>query len=213
MPDLALPPHERAPANSRRGSFWTAVMVLAFAVSGIAVLAVVVDWAGRTHAMSSLMSEVEASEAVMASINEEAAGIAGSASIGPQDGPRLAPQLPAGSLDQLQTLAEQSVPALTEAGAGLDDIWVLPWQSDVAAARNAYKSHHLAWVRYLEAAKQDPSAFFRDFTDIGLTWELAEDAVRQAAPQPALPVLTRRIDTVFSPESSGEEVSITARAG
>ncbi len=186
---------------SRRYRMWTAVMLLSFSVAALALFVAAADWGSRNYALNSLLAAVEQSEAEMVATNEGVARISGEFSPAEAADPQQRQQVRA----DLEQFAAASRSRLAAAGADLPRVWVLPWQEDVIAARDAYMAHHAAWLRYLAEAGDDAAVLFGEYPDIPRTWDTAEKRIRAAVPVPAWPGTDERLDDLFNDPTAPED--------
>ncbi|MFM7598672.1 MAG: hypothetical protein ACKO70_09950 [Actinomycetota bacterium] len=123
------------------------------------------DLAARTVTMDRLLSQVESSESAMKAAQDEFASTIEPYSAGDMtdaDREKLRADL--------ADAAARGRDAIAAAGVGVGAVTVLPWQGNVAEARDAYLRHNAAWVAYLDAASQDPDEWFRDQPEVNSTF-------------------------------------------
>ena len=70
----------------------------------------------------------------------------------------------------------------------------------------AYLVHNQAWVKYMEAAAEDPVEFVNPQPLVNETFMLAEPIMKRAVPQPPLFNLDERVAKIFIDGMPEEEV-------
>lgn len=193
----------KKPKKTFRYRFFTFVMVLSFGLMAAALVAAVTDWGLRTFQLNALLNEIERSEEVMISAKAEVATVLGAdADIsGEEDAARRA---------QLQQIAASAAAELDAINGRIVAIDVVPWFNNISAARASYISHNEAWQSYLNAAAEDANAWFGDYPQIDLTWQLVAPHLRAAVPTPALLSLEERVSAVLSESSQEKPVQLDA---
>lgn len=185
-----------APApRPRRTPGWVAVLAgfLAFALILIAGGAVVGDWFARNAQMAQLVTAVEASESEMMLVQQRTdAAFADYAAI---TKPTTQDKLDLNG--RLSDIASEGAGAVTRAGDRVAAVRILPWETRIIEARDAYLAHNLAWQEYLSAAALHPIEFTKDQPAVNDTFVAVEPAMRAAVPDPALFDLNKRVDDIF----------------
>lgn len=202
MDDETITPAPRR----RRTPGWVAVLtgVLAFVLILAAGGAVVGDWFVRNAQMATLVTAVEASERAMTDVQArtDAAFKEYSAIAKPTTQDKL-------DLNgKLSDIAAEGAGTVTRAGDRVAAVSILPWETRIIAARDAYLVHNKAWQEYLAAAALHPIEFTKDQPAINDSWGAVEPAMRAALPDPALFDLKQRLDAIFAQpapdQSSGQ---------
>lgn len=189
------------PPRKARQRFLGVVMVLSFLIAGLALVAAAGEWGSRHYAYDSLLDRVGASEDALLQIREQAEQLREDL---PDKGGSQR-QLDGGQIAaDLRELAAAGAIQVRAAEQGLSQVWLLPWQDDIRAARDAYRGHVLAWQRYLADAEQDSAAWFEERSDVSQTWDLAQQLLGQAVPDLALPSLRERADSLINDDQTAQ---------
>jgi hypothetical protein len=191
-------------AGVRRTPGWLGpvLAVLVFFVVFISGGLFTADWGVRNVEMRNLVSAVEASEAAMTTTQEQVSNAFAPFDIG---GP-LTPEETELLRQQLTTIARDARVSIEQAGIAVAEVDVQPWHRAIKDAQLAYLVHNQAWVRYMEAAAQDPVEFINPQPLVNETFELAEPIMKRAVPQPPLFDLQARVAQIFIDGSPEEEV-------
>ena len=164
------------------------------------------DWAVRTAETRSLLTAIEASEATMIVVQDDVAAAFDAFDAAGQSAEARA------DLDaSLREIASEGAVAIETAGLAVTAVEILPWHRALERARDAYVLHNVAWVDYLNRAKDDPEEFVIDQDEVNRTFMEAEPMLRRALPWPVLPSLVDRVDIIFAePEPEPGSVESTA---
>lgn len=164
------------------------------------------DWAVRTAETRSLLTAIEASEASMIVVQDDVAAAFDAFDAAGQSAEARA------DLDaSLREIAAEGAVAIETAGLAVTAVEILPWHGALERARDAYVLHNVAWVDYLNRAKDDPEEFVIDQDEVNRTFMEAEPMLRRALPWPVLPSLVDRVDIIFAePEPEPGSVESTA---
>lgn len=185
------------PAHRRRARPWAPVVggVAVFLVALLVIGAVAGDWAMRTVEMRGLLTRIEASEAAMASTQDavQAAFDEFTALQSPTADDEAALK------EAVQAAAATGLESVTEAGAGVAAVKVLPWHTTVAEAQTAYVAHNKAWQDYLSRASADAQVLAQPADVVNETFAAAEAPLRAAVPRPDALRMERRIDVIYAP--------------
>ena len=149
---------------------------LAFLVAFVGFGIAAGDWASRNAEMNALVTRIEASESAMQQTQDELAAIFAEY----EEPPALTTAEKAEFADKLKAAAAAGEQRVTEAGDGVLGVVVLPWHGHIAAGKEAYVVHNLAWQGYLGAAAKNP-----------------EVILKMAVPEPPLFDLKVRVDDIF----------------
>jgi len=195
-----------APAR-RRTPAWVAVLAgaLAFLLILGAGVAVVGDWFARNAQMAALVTAIEGSEDVMMQVQERTDAVF--AEYAAITKPTTQDKLDLN--DALAAVAADGAGEIARAGDRVAAVSVLPWETTIVEARDAYLAHNQAWQDYMEAAAVHPIEFTQDQPAVNETFLAAEPAVRAAVPDPALFDLVPRVDLIFA-EQAAEDSELTA---
>lgn len=155
---------------------------VAWAVGGVVLLLVAVgyslaigDLALRTATADRLLTQVEASEAAMKAAQDEF-----TATIEPYAADSMTDADREKLRADLADVAARGRDAIAVAGVGVAAVGVVPWQGNIAEAREAYLRHNAAWVAYLDAASKDPDEWFREQPDVNSTFYAAREPLVEA---------------------------------
>ena len=160
------------------------------------------DWGVRNVEMRNLVTAVEASEAAMTTTQEELSKAFAPFDIG---GP-LTPEETSLLRQQLTTIARDAQVSIEQAGIAVAEVDVQPWHRPIKDAQMAYLVHNQAWVKYMEAAAEDPVEFVNPQPLVNETFMLAEPIMKRAVPQPPLFNLDERVAKIFIDGMPEEEV-------
>lgn len=205
------PPHEpvadAVPARSSAGRRGTGrwlpplIGVLSFLlVLGVGSV-LTIEWGTRNAEMRRLVTAVEASEAAMTQTQISVAEALDAFEA--SDGGEAAKM----ELDStLTAAADEGHRQIEAAGRTVASVDVLPWHTRIIKARDAYLAHNRAWQEYLLRATDDPGEFDREQLEVNSTFEAVEPLMRGALPNPPLFDLEERVDAIFAPPVSGEDL-------
>lgn len=171
------------------------------------------DWASRNAEMNSLVTKIEASESSMQQTQDELAAIFAKF----EEPPTLTAQEKAKFADELKAAAAAGEQRVTAAGNGVRDVVVMPWHGHIAAGKEAYVVHNLAWQGYLRAAAKDPAVILEDQPAINESFMASEPLLKKAVPEPPMFDLETRVNDIFiegaAPEESGPTQEALFRGG
>jgi hypothetical protein len=170
-------------------------------VGGVALLALILflaDWTMRNIETMQLLTQIEKSEAAMGTFQTGVASLElPDTGQGTEPETDLAQEL----VTEIEALAATSAAEVVAAGKDVADVSFLPWHRRLIDAQSVYLTHNQAWVAYLTAGSDEATALFEPNSalqsDIGMTWEAAELAVRAAVPKPPFPGISARVDAIF----------------
>ena len=184
-----------ATPQKRRTPGWVPVLIgaLAFLVTFVGFGLAAGDWASRNAEMNSLVTSIEASESAMQQTQDELAAIFAEY----EEPPALTTAEKAEFADKLKAAAAAGEQRVTEAGDGVLGVVVLPWHGHIAAGKEAYVVHNLAWQGYLGAAAKNPEVILEEQPLINDTFMAAEPVLKKAVPEPPLFDLKVRVDDIF----------------
>ena len=212
-----MPPQIPSPPKASRSTpRWLppvlAVLVF-FIVLGVGGL-VVTDWALRNAEMNALVAKVEVSEDAMGTLQ----GNLGATFDAFAGQGQLTPDQRAKLNAQIQKVAGAGHDAVQKAGAGVENVSVLPWHTAILRAKDAYVRHNHAWQNYLAKAEQDSSEVTRPQNEINDSFTAAEKPMKSAVPRPTLFHLKQRVDALFAPPaepttSNGPTQSVVLTVG
>ena len=193
-----MPPQIPSPPKASRSTpRWLppvlAVLVF-FIVLGVGGL-VVTDWALRNAEMNALVAKVEVSEDAMGTLQ----GNLGATFDAFAGQGQLTPDQRAKLNAQIQKVAGAGHDAVQKAGAGVENVSVLPWHTAILRAKDAYVRHNHAWQNYLAKAAQDSSEVTRPQNEINDSFTAAEKPMKKGVPRPTLFHLKQRVDAIFAP--------------
>lgn len=200
---IAAPPKRRTPG-------WVPVLigVLAFLVVLVGFGLAAGDWISRNAEMDSLVTRIEASESAMQQTQDELALIFAEYEVPPE----LTTEEKAKFADELKAAALAGQKRVTEAGNGVLDVVVMPWHGNIAAGKEAYVVHNLAWQGYLGAAAKNPEVILEEQPLINDTFMAAEPLLKKAVPEPPLFDLSVRVDDIFIEGQAPAEEGMTQEA-
>lgn len=161
---------------------------MAFVVTFVAGSLVVADWFWRSAEMSALLDRVEASEAVMGQLQDDAAA-AFEAHGGGAD--------PAKLESELTALAAQARTDIEAAGDSVADLPIAVWHTDIEAARDAYLEHNEAWQDYMGRASESAEEFVQPQEAVNSTFFAAQAPFVAAVPLPDVSDLMSRVVKIF----------------
>lgn len=199
-----------ATAPKRRTPGWVPVLIgaLSFLVVLVGFGIAAGDWASRNSEMNSLITQIEASESSMQQTQDELAAVF--AEFG--EVAALTPAEKAELEVELKAAADAGAQRVTAAGNGVRDVVVMPWHGDIAAGKEAYVVHNLAWQGYLTAAAKDPAVLLEDQPVINETFMESEPLLKKAVPEPDLFDLEDRVDEIFIEGAAPAETGPTQEA-
>lgn len=155
---------------------------VAWAVGGVVLVVITLGYAlaigdlvARTVTADRLLTQVEASESAMKAAQDEF-----TATIEPYSAGSMTDADREKLRADLADVAARGRDAIAAAGVGVGAVSVLPWQGNIAEAREAYLRHNAAWVAYLDAASKDPDEWFREQRDVNTTFYEARDPLVRA---------------------------------
>lgn len=110
---------------------------------------------------------------------------------------------------ELATIAVDGEAAIAAAGREIANLNILPWHTDILAAREAYLLHNYAWQAYMQSAQEDPVAFAVPQPLVNQSFIDAQEPLERAIPNPPLFDLPERVRMIFDegmPESNGDVI-------
>jgi hypothetical protein len=110
---------------------------------------------------------------------------------------------------ELATIAVDGEAAIAAAGREIASLNILPWHTDILAAREAYLVHNYAWQAYMQSAQEDPVAFTVEQPLVNQSFIDAEEPLERAIPNPPLFELPERVQMIFDegmPQSNGDVI-------
>lgn len=165
---------------SRRGSptwlVW-AIGALALVLLTTANLAVGGELVARSLEANDLVSAVEQSETAMKTTQADFED-----AISAYDTDNLTDAEREQLLTDLSEVAARGEEAIAAAGAGVADVPILPWHTQLLDAQQAYLAHNEAWVDYMAAAAEDPAEWFRPQPAVNDTFAEAKLPLVEAVP-------------------------------
>jgi hypothetical protein len=170
--------------------------------------AVGTDWLARNIEMDRLVSAIEASEATMGVVQDRVAVVFEELDSGDLQGEPTDTRTQA-AVAELAGIAVDGADAIGAAGRVIAAVNVLPWHTDIKAAKEAYLLHNYAWQAYMQAAIEDPVAFTVDQPLINSSFMDSQQPLEDAVPQLSLFDLQVRVENIFvegAPQSNGEVI-------
>lgn len=158
---------------------------------------VAADLFWRSWEMDALLDRVEASEAVMAQLQDDAAQAFEDHGGGAD---------PAELESTLTSLAKDARVDIAEAGAAVEELPIGIWHTNIEEARDAYLAHNLAWQDYMLRASNSAQEFLAPQDAVNETFFGAQQPFIDAVPLPDLWNLMDRVVLIFElpeGESSG----------
>lgn len=110
---------------------------------------------------------------------------------------------------ELATIAVDGEAAIAAAGREIANLNILPWHTDILAAREAYLLHNYAWQAYMQSAQEDPVTFAVPQPLVNQSFIDAQEPLERAIPNPPLFDLPERVRMIFDegmPESNGDVI-------
>jgi len=181
---------------------------LAFLVAFVGFGLAAGDWASRNAEMNSLVTRIEASESAMQQTQDELAAIFAEY----EGSPAVTTEEKAKFADKLKAAAAAGEQRVTAAGDGVLGVVVLPWHGNIAAGKEAYVVHNLAWQGYLGAAAKNPDVILEEQPLINDTFMAAEPVLKKAVPEPPLFDVKVRVDDIFVEGQAPAEEGATQEA-
>lgn len=155
---------------------WTTGLV-ALVLITVASVAVISELAVRSLEADSLVSAVEKSETAMKTTQADFADV-----LSAYDTANLTDEERERLRAELSDVAARGEAAIAFAGVEVADVPILPWHSELEAAREAYLAHNRAWVDYMAAAAEDPAEWFRPQPAVNDTFAEAKLPLVEAVP-------------------------------
>ena len=182
--------------------------LLTFVIGG----AIGTDWMARNVEMDRLVIAIEQSEAAMGEVQDRVAVVFdkldGEVPTDEQRSDQSNAET-AAAVAELAAIAVDGEQAIAAAAREIANVNVLPWHTDILAARDTYLLHNYAWQAYMLSAQQDPVAFTVPQNLVNQTFEDAEEPLIKAVPSPSLFDLPERVRAIFvegAPEVSGDVI-------
>ena len=178
---------------------------VALAVITLGYVLAIGDLVARTVTMDHLLTQVESSESAMKAAQDEF-----TATIEPYSAGDMSDADREKLRADLADVAARGRDSIAAAGVGVGATNVLPWQGNVAEARDAYLRHNAAWVAYLDVASQDPDEWFREQPEVNSTFYDARRPLVHAVTLFDLGNAMERIKVIYadSDESNGGSQSV-----
>lgn len=171
---------ETGQERQRRGTpgwlVWS-VGLVALAVFAVANAVVIGELALRSLEADSLVAAVERSETAMKTAQADFDDV-----LSAYDTDNLTDEQREQLRAELADVAARAEAAIAFAGAEIADVAILPWHTQLTAAREAYLAHNQAWVDYMAAAAQDPAEWFRPQPAVNDTFAEAKLPLVEAVP-------------------------------
>lgn len=182
-----------------------AAFLLTLFVGGI----VGTDWLARNIEMDRLVIAIEQSEAAMGVVQDRVGVVFDQLDGDPtlEDAPTDGET--AAAVGELAAIAVDGEAAISAAGREIAALNILPWHSDIEAAREAYLLHNFAWQAYMQSAIEDPLAFTVEQKLVNDTFIDAEEPLLNAVPVPELFDLLARVQKIFdegAPQVDGDVI-------
>ena len=182
----------QGPTAAARRPLWGRILLWGgIALMVIGVVGAVGDWASRTWEMNQLLSRIEGSEQAM----QIAKDSIGAVTLPPDADPAAEGRgHPATGDRERRRRATRWRPRATR--------WPRCGSCRGTAssiqAQSAYLSHNAAWADYLDRGASEPLTLFGDDNRIEPTWARPRPPSGPASPLPALPMITSRVDQIFT---------------
>ncbi len=168
--------------------------------------AVGTDWLARNIEMDRLVTAIEASEATMGVVADQVGAVFAGLDAADLEGAPTNAQT-AAAVAELAGIAVDGADSIGAAGRVIAAVSVLPWHTEIKAAKEAYLLHNLAWQAYMQSAVEDPVALTVPQLLVNQSFEDAQEPLDNAVPELALFDLQSRVKNIFidgAPQSSGE---------
>ena len=174
--------------------------------------AVGTDWLARNIEMDRLVSAIEVSEAAMGAVQDrvvvvleelDAADLQGQPTDAQSDTQTKA------AVAELAAIAVDGADSIGAAWRAIAAVNILPWHTEIKAAKEAYLLHNYAWQAYMQAAIEDPVAFTVDQPLVNQSFIDSQEPLEDAIPKPSLFDLEPRVENIFvegAPQVAGEIV-------
>ena len=189
-------------------NFW--IPLVAGAIAFLLTLgiggAVGTDWLTRNIEMDQLVSAIEASEATMGVVQDRVAVVYEELDSADLQGAPTDTQTQA-AVAELAGIAVDGADSIGAAGREIAAVNVLPWHTEIKAAKEAYLLHNYAWQAYMQSAIEDPVAFTVNQPLIDSSFMDAQQPLEDAVPELTLYDLQFRVENIFvegAPQSNGE---------
>jgi hypothetical protein len=166
------------------------------------------DWLARNVEMDQLVSAIEASEATMGVVQDRVAVVYDELDSADLQGAPTDAQTQA-AVAELAGIAVDGADSIGAAGRVIEAVNILPWHTEIKAAKEAYLLHNYAWQAYMQAAIEDPVAFTVDQPLIDSSFMDAQQPLEDAVPELTLFDLQYRVENIYvegAPQSNGEIV-------
>ena len=191
-------------------NFW--IPLVAGAIAFLLTLgiggAVGTDWLTRNIEMDQLVSAIEASEATMGVVQDRVAVVYDELDSADLQGAPTDAQTQA-AVAELAGIAVDGADSIGAAGREIAAVNVLPWHTEIKAAKEAYLLHNYAWQAYMQSAIEDPVAFTVNQPLIDSSFMDAQQPLEDAVPELTLFDLQYRVENIYvegAPQSNGEIV-------
>lgn len=168
--------------------------------------AVGTDWLARNIEMDRLVTAIEASEATMGVVQDRVAVVFEELDSADLQGEPTDAQTQA-AVAELAGIAVDGADSIGAAGRVIAAVNVLPWHTEIEAAKEAYLLHNYAWQAYMQAAIEDPVAFTVDQPLINSSFMDSQLPLEDAVPELSLFDLQPRVENIFidgAPQSNGD---------
>jgi len=168
--------------------------------------AVGTDWLARNVEMDRLVTAIEASEASMGVVQDQVGTVLADLDAADLEGAPTDAQTKA-AVAKLAAIAVDGADSIGAAGRVVAAVNVLPWHTDIAAAKEAYLLHNYAWQAYMQSAMEDPVAFTVNQPLVNESFIDAQAPLEKAVPASGLFDLQTRVDNIFidgAPQSRGD---------
>lgn len=164
------------------------------------------DWLTRNIEMDQLVSAIEASEATMGVVQDRVAVVFEELDSADLQGAPTDAQTQA-AVAELAGIAVDGADSIGAAGREIAAVNVLPWHTEIKAAKEAYLLHNYAWQAYMQSAIEDPVAFTVNQPLIDSSFMDAQQPLEDAVPELTLFDLQYRVENIYvegAPQSNGE---------
>jgi len=191
-------------------NFW--IPLVAGAIAFLLTLgiggAVGTDWLTRNIEMDQLVSAIEASEATMGVVQDRVAVVYEELDSADLQGAPTDTQTQA-AVAELAGIAVDGADSIGAAGREIAAVNVLPWHTEIKAAKEAYLLHNYAWQAYMQSAIEDPVAFTVNQPLIDSSFMDAQQPLEDAVPELTLFDLQYRVENIYvegAPQSRSDIV-------
>jgi hypothetical protein len=166
------------------------------------------DWLTRNIEMDQLVSAIEASEATMGVVQDRVAVVFEELDSADLQGAPTDAQTQA-AVAELAGIAVDGADSIGAAGREIAAVNVLPWHTEIKAAKEAYLLHNYAWQAYMQSAIEDPVAFTVNQPLIDSSFMDSQQPLEDAVPELSLYDLQFRVENIFvegAPQSRSDIV-------